>query len=98
MIKVLGWTSTILVAGFLVWQLAVGDPIFPRILSAVLLVIISCLAGIRIGTVGAVSYITDVQRLNKILAEQHQELEELNATLLKQVNAEVETPASSERI
>jgi hypothetical protein len=97
MIKALGWTSTILVAGFLVWQVTVNDPVWPNVISAVLLVLISGLAGIRIGATGAAAYIRDVHRLNKVLAEQHQELEELNATLLKQMNAEGVAPATSEQ-
>jgi len=96
MTKLLGWTATMLVVCVLVWQTTVATPLWPTTLSALLLVAISGLAGLRIGAGGAAAYIKDVQRLNKVLAEQHQELEELNADLLKQVNAETEAPARSE--
>jgi hypothetical protein len=98
MIKLFGWTTTILVVCMLVWQATVDAPLWPRTLSALFLVAIGGLAGLRIGASGAAAYIQDVQRLNKVLAEQHRELEELNANLLKQVNTEAETPAQSESI
>ena len=98
MTKVLGWSATILVVSVLAWQIAAEAPILPRLIAALLLVFISGLAGIRIGTDGAAAYIDDVQRLNKVLAEQHRELEEVNALLLKELNAEIVAPASSEQV
>jgi len=97
MIKLLGWIATILVVCLLAWQTTVDAPFLPRAVSASLLVAISGLAGLRIGADSATAYIRDVQRLNKVLAGQNQELEELNAILLKQMNAEIEAPASSEQ-
>lgn len=98
MTKLLGWIATILVVCVLVWQTTVDAPLWPKALSALLLVAISGLTGLRIGAGGAAAYIKDVQRLNKVLAEQHRELEELNAELLKQVSAEAEAPARSESV
>jgi hypothetical protein len=97
MIKMLGWAATILAVCLLVWQASVDVPIWPRLLSAVFLILIGTLAGIRIGAGGAANYIRDVHRLNKVLAEQHRELEELNSDLLKQINAEIQAPASSQK-
>jgi hypothetical protein len=97
MTKVLGWSATILVVSLLAWQIAAEAPILPRPVMALLLVLISGLAGIRLGTGGAAAYIDDVQRLNRVLAEQHRELEEVNAFLLKELNAEISAPASSEQ-
>ncbi len=97
MIKLIGWTATILAVCVLVWQMTVEDPSWPRLLSAVFIMLICLLAGIRVGTAGAANYIKDVHRLNKVLAEQHRELEELNSHLLKQVNAEIDAPATSEK-
>lgn len=97
MTKFLGWMATILVVCVLIWQTTVDVPLLPKSVSGVLLVAISGLAGLRIGANSAATYIRDVHRLNKVLAEQQRDLEGLNASLLKQLNAEVEAPASSER-
>jgi uncharacterized membrane protein YfbV (UPF0208 family) len=86
--KVLGWGVTILAVLLLIWQLVSSEPLLPSVVSAALLALVSTLAGMRIGVNGATAYIRDVQRLNKVLAEQHHELEELNANLLKQITAE----------
>jgi hypothetical protein len=98
MIKVIGWSATILIVLTLVWQLAIDAPLLPKLFSAVLLAAVSGLAGISIGAGGAAAYIRDVQRLNKVLAEQHHDLEELNAMMLKQINAEAETEAPTEQL
>jgi hypothetical protein len=98
MIKVIGWSATILIVSMLIWQLAIAAPLLPKIASAVLLALVSCLAGISIGAGGAAAYIRDVQRLNKTLADQHHELEELNAIMLKQLNEEHELHPPTERV
>jgi hypothetical protein len=98
MFKAVGWAATIVVVCLLAWQITADAPFLPRLVSAVCLGLISGLVGLRIGALGAYAYIQDVQRVNKTLAEQHRELEELNAMLLKQINAEAESPASSERV
>jgi hypothetical protein len=90
MMKVLGWGLTILAFVMLIWQLASSTPVLPMPVSAILLVFLSLLAGMRIGVNGAMAYVQDVQRLNKVLAEQHHELEELNANLLQQLTAQSE--------
>jgi hypothetical protein len=87
MSKVLGWGLTILGVAVLIWQLVVSAPILPNVVSTVLLVSVSLLVGMRIGISGTTSYVRDVQRLNKVLAEQHHELEVLNANLLQQLSA-----------
>ena len=98
MIKILGWSATILVVAMLIWQLSLDAPMLPKLVGAVLLALISCLAGISLGAGGSAEYIRDVQRLNKVLAEQHHDLEELNALMLKQMNAEVKAHSPSERV
>lgn len=98
MIKVCGWAVTILAASLLAWQILGDATIWPKSISVLLLVLISGLAGLRIGSLGAMAYINDVHRLNKVLAEQHRGLEDVNAMLLKQINTEVESPASAEQL
>lgn len=98
MIKVLGWGLTILAVAFLIWQLVATTPQLPNAISAILLVFVSLMAGLRIGINGAMAYVLDVQRLNKVLAEQHHELEELNANLLQQQAAKAEEQAAERNL
>ena len=88
----LGWIGTTGGIAFLLWQLSVNAPIWPPTVCAVLLVVISLLAGLSIGAVSAAKYMTDMHRLNKVLSEQNGELQDANAILLKQVSAAL--PAS----
>ena len=86
--KFAGWTATVAALGLLVWQASTTDPLWPRLVSDLLLVTISVLAGLRIGADSAAAYTTDLHRLNKVLADQNDELEEANAICLKQVASE----------
>lgn len=99
MLKQLGWLATTAVLALLIWQTAAAEPLLPRAASAVLLVVLSALTGLRIGADSSAAYIEDVQRTNKLLAGQQRDLEEVNEMLLKQVNSEQarsETSASPE--
>lgn len=87
MSKVLGWILTTTILVLLIWQTTVAaDPLLPRAISGLLLVIISVLAGLRIGADSAAAYTKDLQRHNKVLADQNQELQGANAMLLRQVS------------
>ena len=92
MLKLVGWTTTALVLLALVWQSAVAEPLWPRVVSAFLIAIVSLLAGIRIGTDATTAYIHDLRRLNKVLADQNHALEEANAMILQQT-AELKAPS-----
>jgi len=83
MLKLVGWLATAATLAFLIWQTAATDPLWPRTVSGLLLVVISILAGLRIGTDSAAAYTKDLQRLNKVLAEQNRNLEDANAILLR---------------
>lgn len=98
MTKFLGWGMTILAVMFLIWQLVSSSPMLPNGLSAGMLVLMSFVAGMRIGIDGANAYIRDVQRLNKVLAEQHHELEELNASLLQQLTSQSAERATEQNL
>lgn len=93
--KQIGWTATSAVLALLVWQAAIAEPFLPRVVSGLLLAVVSLLVGLRIGTDSAAAYTKDLQRLNKVLAEQQRDLEEMNEMLLKQVNAESPAPSKS---
>jgi hypothetical protein len=86
--SLIGWIATTGMLAFLLWQLTVAAPLWPPALSGLLLIVIGVLAGLRIGADSAAAYMRDVQRLNKILAEQNRELQEANAILLKQLSSE----------
>ena len=102
--KLLGWFATILVACMLAWLFVGAETLWPRMLIGLLLAGFGILVGLRFGTQGTAAYIADLQRVNKMLSEQQRELEEVNAILLKHVNAEAEpiplfeSGAPSERV
>lgn len=98
MTKVLGWGLTFVVIGSLTWQIVTSTPLLPNAVSALLLVFVSVLVGIRIGVNGVTQYVRDVQRLNKVLAEQHHELEELNANLLRQLTTQAEKRTAEQNL
>jgi hypothetical protein len=93
MLKRLGWIVTTAILAVLLWQTATVDPVLPRIVSGILLGLISLLAGLRLSADSAAAYMTDLQRTNKVLADQNRELEEANAVLLQQVATESATPS-----
>jgi hypothetical protein len=95
MLKVLSWTATIAVLAFLIWQTAAADPMWPPAVSAFVLVLVSVLAGLRLGADSAFTYTKDLQRVNKVIVEQNRELAEANATLLKQPRSETRSPSKS---
>jgi hypothetical protein len=89
MLKLVGWLMTTAVLAFLIWQTSAADPLWPRAASGFLLVIISFLAGMRLSSDSSNAYMQDLQRLNKYLADQNQELQDANSLLLNQVAATV---------
>jgi hypothetical protein len=86
MIRQVGYALTIVLLAGLLWQLASAQPLLSPLICGVFLVFISIMAGIRIGTDGTSNYIRDLQRVNKVLAQQNRELEEINRTLLAKVD------------
>jgi hypothetical protein len=95
MLRLFGWTATTAILALLIWQTAAADPFWPPAVSALLLVIIGVLAGLRLGADSAAAYTKDLQRLNKVLADQNRELEDANAMLLRQVSDSTASPKSS---
>lgn len=82
--KFLGWTTTIVIALALTGLAAFAEEAWVRILSACSLGILSSLLGLRLGARSALHYTQDLQRLNRTLIEQNQELADANGLLLKQ--------------
>ena len=95
MLRLIGWVITIAVLVSLVWQSAANDPFLPRTVSVIVLLIVSVLAGIRLGTDSCTAYINDVQRLNKVVMDQNRELESANAMLLSKVTSQSPEPSES---
>src|SRR5262245_56466107 len=87
MVKIIACMMTIVLIAALTWQLVDAAPEVPRAVSALLLVVVCFLAGLRVGADSAAAYIRDLQRLNKMMAEQQQDLEEMNSMLLRNTNA-----------
>ena len=92
MLRLAGWIATVIAMMFLFWQTIVEIPIWPRPLSALLLLLLGVLAGIRIGADSAAAYIKDLQRTNKVVVDQNRELQQANAMLLKEVSSELTSP------
>jgi hypothetical protein len=88
MLKLVGWMATIAILAVLLWQISATEPLWPRAASGLLLVVISVLAGLRIGADSAGAYIQDVHRRNKVLAEQNCQLQDANLMLLRQLPSE----------
>jgi hypothetical protein len=95
MFKFIAWTTIAVVLVLLVWQSAVAEQLWSRAIAGLLIAIIGLLAGIRIGTDAATAYIMDVQRMNKVLAEQNQALQDANTILLRQACAELRVPSEA---
>ena len=97
MLRLVGWSATAILLGLALWQVLLADPTLPRWISGPVLIVVSSLVGLRIATDATAAYIKDLQRVNKVLADQNHELEETNAELLKVVGAELESPAVPEQ-
>ena len=95
MLRLIGWTATTAVLAFLIWQVAAPHPLWPPAVSAFVLVVVSVLAGLRLGADSASTYTKDLQRLNNVIAEQNRELAEANATLLKEPRSESRSASKS---
>src|SRR6476646_16283 len=69
-----GWLATIAVVAVLIWHITGDASLWSQGIAGLLLVAIGLLAGLRLGTHSATTYIRDVQRLNRDLADQNKEL------------------------
>jgi len=77
--KLMGWTCTgVFITGGL-WDLGRNDSaaVPPTVMGALLLGL-GLLIGLRIGSESALTFVKDILRLNKFLAEQNNQLTELN--------------------
>jgi hypothetical protein len=92
MLRIAGWAAAVALAALLLWQATAPEPLLPHGASALLLLLIGVLAGLRISTDSAAAYIKDLQRLNKLMADQQRDLEEANWMLLKRANSETAAP------
>lgn len=93
--KLVAWTTAIAIVAWLLWQTTVSQPLLPRWASGGLLLVVGVLAGLRIAADSAADYIRDLQRLNKLMADQQLELEEANWQLLQRASSE--SPPSPQR-
>ncbi len=78
------WTSLVAVAVFLAWQLVVAEPLCPPITSGLTLGFVCFIGGLGVGTNAAAAYMRELHRVNKMVADQNQELQAANLNLLRQ--------------
>lgn len=65
------------------WELAQAERHLPSLITGLLLVGISIIAGLRIGTDSAKTLLQDTIRLNKVIMEQNRQLIDLNTRYMK---------------
>jgi len=76
------------VLAYLLWTTVAIESLWLRGFCCFLLIIISTLLGIRLGADSAATYLQDVHRLNKVLADQNEQLQDANAMLLRELSAD----------
>lgn len=81
--KLPAWISGLVMVIVGLWELEQAGPHLSRLVTGLLLVGISSLAGLRIGYDSANTLVQDTIRLNKVIMEQNQELIELNIRYMK---------------
>ena len=81
--KLLAWISWLVIVIVGLWELEQAEPHLPRLVTGLLLVGISGLAGLRIGTDYDTAFVRDAIHTNKILMEQNHELIDLNQRYMK---------------
>ncbi len=95
--KILVWTIwlAMVIAGL--WELGQGEPHLPLPVTGLLLVGITGLAGLRIGTDYATTFVRDTIRTNKFLTQQNQELIDLNRHYMKSLSTKTDEPAEAQQ-
>jgi len=81
--KLIGWTGIAVFAVGGLWDLSKSVPTISPAVTAVILLGLGLLVGIRVGSDSASAYVKDLLRLNKYLAEQNDQLAELNHSHIK---------------
>ena len=76
------WLIVAVPAAWAVWQLQLPAPLVPAPVLGFSLLTLGLLVGLRIGADGMRRFTKDVIRMNKCLAEQNDDLAELNLQLL----------------
>lgn len=79
------WALMISAVAVLVWQLHTPEAVIGGVAAGLLLLLLGILAGLRIATDSLTNLMKDLVMLNKYLAEQNQDLSEMNQMLLKEV-------------
>ena len=81
--KHLAWIIGLLMVIAGLWELAQAEPHLPGLVTGLLLVGISGIAGLRVGTDSAKALLQDTIRLNKVIMEQNRQLVDLNTRYMK---------------
>jgi|GEM_PF-4363439 len=78
MLKYVGWIFVGSFAAYGLWELGSSTPNLSPIAWGLILLGLGLLAGLRLGSDSATQFVRDLLRLNKFLADQNEELTELN--------------------
>jgi hypothetical protein len=89
------WLILAIPAAWAVWQLQVPEPVLAPGLLGLMLLTLGLLAGLRIANDGLHRFFTDLTRLNKYLADQNDDLAELNLHLLQELQKHTTDEASA---
>jgi hypothetical protein len=76
--KFVGWIFAGSLAAFGLWELGHSTPNLPPVAWGMILLGLGLLVGLRMGSDSATQFVRDLLRLNKYLANQNEELTELN--------------------
>ena len=76
--KLVGWTCAAVVVVGGLWDLTRSDPAVPPFAMGAILLGLGLLVGLRLGSDSATAFVKDLLRLNKLMAEQNNQLTELN--------------------
>jgi hypothetical protein len=76
--KLVGWTCTAVFVASGLWDLGRSNPVVPPFAMGALLLGLGLLIGLRLGSDSTAAFVKDLLRLNKFMAEQNNQLTELN--------------------
>ena len=76
--KFVGWITTALIVAGCLMDLSRSDPAVPPYTMGAILLGLGLLIGLRLGSDSASAFVKDLLRLNKFMAEQINQLSELN--------------------
>jgi len=93
MLKYIGWIFAGSFAACGLWELGSSAPNLPPIAWGIIFLGLGLLSGLRLGSDSATQFVRDLLRLNKFLANQNEELTELNHWHVRRARTEKRDPS-----